>query len=190
MESLTLKPHPSFSGRPGPVLVVIADGVGVAPPGASNAVTEANTPTLDRLTSSELYTELAAHGPAVGLPSDDDMGNSEVGHNALGAGRIFAQGAKLVNKAIETGAIFDSEVWADVVDHGTDGDPAPDRPPLRRRCPLEPRAAVRTAASGGRRRRHELRRPHPPRRPRRRRSLCAALHRPHRSRSGRDQRRG
>ncbi len=121
MDSLSLKPHPSFAGRPGPVLVVIADGVGVAPPGASNAVTEADTPTLDSLTSSELYTELAAHGPAVGLPSDDDMGNSEVGHNALGAGRVFAQGAKLVNKAIETGAIFDSEIWADVVDHGRNG---------------------------------------------------------------------
>ena len=121
MESLSLSPHPSFSGRPGPVLVVIADGVGVAPAGASNAVTEAATPTLDALNASDLYTELAAHGPAVGLPSDDDMGNSEVGHNALGAGRVFAQGAKLVNKAIETGAIFDSEVWADVVAHGRNG---------------------------------------------------------------------
>lgn len=114
--SLSLKPHPSFTGRPGPVLVVVADGVGVAPPGASNAVTEADTPTLDELMSSELSTELAAHGPAVGLPSDDDMGNSEVGHNALGAGRIFAQGAKLVNTAIETGAIFESDVWHDVID--------------------------------------------------------------------------
>ncbi len=121
MGSLTLKPHPSFSGRPGPLLVVVADGVGVAPPGASNAVTEANTPTLDELTANELYTELAAHGPAVGLPSDDDMGNSEVGHNALGAGRIFAQGAKLVNKAIETGAIFESEVWAGAVDRARTG---------------------------------------------------------------------
>ncbi len=121
MDSLSLTPHPSFSGRPGPLLLVIADGVGVAPPGASNAVTEADTPTLDALTSGELYTELAAHGPAVGLPSDDDMGNSEVGHNALGAGRIFAQGAKLVNLAIETGAIFDSAIWSDVVDHGRSG---------------------------------------------------------------------
>ncbi|WP_420452389.1 2,3-bisphosphoglycerate-independent phosphoglycerate mutase [Ilumatobacter sp.] len=119
--SLTLRPHPSFTGRPGPLLVVVADGVGVAPPGASNAVTEAETPTIDRLTTSELSTELAAHGPAVGLPSDDDMGNSEVGHNALGAGRVFAQGAKLVNRAIETEAIFASEVWSGVVDHARTG---------------------------------------------------------------------
>ena len=117
MASLSLEPHPSFTGRPGPVLVVVADGVGIAPSGANNAVTEADTPTLDSLTSSELSTELAAHGPAVGLPSDDDMGNSEVGHNALGAGRIFAQGAKLVNQAITSGKIFESDVWTGVIDH-------------------------------------------------------------------------
>ncbi|WP_040492776.1 2,3-bisphosphoglycerate-independent phosphoglycerate mutase [Ilumatobacter nonamiensis] len=121
MASLSLQPHPSFTGRPGPVLVVVADGVGVAPPGSSNAVTQARTPMLERLTSTELYTELAAHGPAVGLPTDDDMGNSEVGHNALGAGRIFAQGAKLVNKAIANGAIFESEVWVETVDRARTG---------------------------------------------------------------------
>ena len=119
--TLSLSKHPSFSGRPGPVLVVVADGVGVAPPGESNAVTEADTPTLDRLTSTELYTELAAHGPAVGLPTDDDMGNSEVGHNALGAGRIFAQGAKLVNKALADGSIFETDVWKSAIRHGRDG---------------------------------------------------------------------
>ena len=122
--ALHLDPHPSFTGRPGPVLIVVADGVGVAPEGPSNAVTEAPTPTLDSLTSSDLSTELAAHGPAVGLPSDDDMGNSEVGHNALGAGRVFAQGAKLVNQAIANGSIFESEVWKQAVDRclpGPDG---------------------------------------------------------------------
>jgi 2,3-bisphosphoglycerate-independent phosphoglycerate mutase len=119
--SLHLDPHPSFAGRPGPVLLVIADGVGVQPDVPSNAVAVAETPTLDRLMSGELYTELAAHGPAVGLPSDDDMGNSEVGHNALGAGRVFAQGAKLVNRAIESGAIFESDIWHEAVDHARSG---------------------------------------------------------------------
>jgi 2,3-bisphosphoglycerate-independent phosphoglycerate mutase len=119
--SLHLDRHPSFAGRPGPLLLVIADGVGVAPDDPSNAVAVADTPHLDRLTRSELATELAAHGPAVGLPSDDDMGNSEVGHNALGAGRVFAQGAKLVNQAIETGAIFESPVWKGAIDHGRTG---------------------------------------------------------------------
>jgi 2,3-bisphosphoglycerate-independent phosphoglycerate mutase len=113
--ALSLNRHPSFSPRPGPVLVIVADGVGVAPADPSNAVTEAYTPTLDGLASAELYTELAAHGEAVGLPSDDDMGNSEVGHNALGAGRIFDQGAKLVNRALADGSLFESPVWTDAV---------------------------------------------------------------------------
>lgn len=119
--TLSLEPHPTFTGRPGPVLIVVADGVGVAPPGPSNAVTEAHTPTLDELTDSALATQIAAHGTAVGLPSDDDMGNSEVGHNALGAGRIFAQGAKLVNHAIASGSIFETPVWQTAIEHARTG---------------------------------------------------------------------
>lgn len=117
--SLQLKKHPSFAGRKGPVVILVADGVGVAPEGPSNAVTEANTPTLDFLAAQTLYTEIAAHGTAVGLPSDDDMGNSEVGHNAIGAGRIFAQGAKLVNQALASGEIFDTDVWKKAVEYGS-----------------------------------------------------------------------
>ncbi|MEM9201806.1 MAG: 2,3-bisphosphoglycerate-independent phosphoglycerate mutase [Actinomycetota bacterium] len=116
--SLELTPSQTFPHRR-PVLVVIADGVGEAPAGPMNAVTEAATPTLDRLADTRLYRTLRAHGPAVGLPSDDDMGNSEVGHNALGAGRVFAQGAKLVNQAIESGAIFESDVWRAVIERAS-----------------------------------------------------------------------
>lgn len=116
-----LSPHASFPGRTGPVLLVVADGVGIAPDGPSNAVSEANTPTLDALNESLLSTPLRAHGLAVGLPSDDDMGNSEVGHNALGAGRVFAQGAKLVNKSIESGALFTNPVWTTAVERGSAG---------------------------------------------------------------------
>ena len=116
--ALELHRHPAFPGRPGPLLLVIADGVGIAPAGPSNAVTEADTPTLDALLASPLSTELRAHGVAVGLPSEDDMGNSEVGHNALGAGRIFAQGAKLVNQALADGTLFATDVWHSVVAHG------------------------------------------------------------------------
>ncbi len=119
--ALELDPHPSFAPRTGPVLVVIADGVGVADPADSNAVHRAHTPTLDALAASPLYTELLAHGVAVGLPSDDDMGNSEVGHNALGAGRIFAQGAKLVNQALADGSIFTSDVWQTAIERGQSG---------------------------------------------------------------------
>ena len=106
-----LRPLGAFAGRKGPVLIVVADGVGIAPAGPSNAVTLAYTPTLDALTTSDFSCQLAAHGPAVGLPSESDMGNSEVGHNALGAGRIFDQGAKLVNAAIADGSLWQSPVW-------------------------------------------------------------------------------
>ncbi len=115
---LSLDRFAPFPGRPGPLLLVIADGVGIAPPGPSNAVTEANTPTLDALLDSPLSTSLLAHGTAVGLPSDDDMGNSEVGHNALGAGRVFAQGAKLVNGALASGSLFRNPVWHTAIQHG------------------------------------------------------------------------
>ncbi|MEY4230824.1 MAG: 2,3-bisphosphoglycerate-independent phosphoglycerate mutase [Actinomycetota bacterium] len=115
---LSLDRLTAFPGRPGPLLLVIADGVGIAPPGPSNAVTEADTPTLDAMLASPLSTSLLAHGAAVGLPSDDDMGNSEVGHNALGAGRVFAQGAKLVNQAIADGRLWATEVWRTAVEHG------------------------------------------------------------------------
>ena len=117
--TLTLSKHPSFSGRTGPVVILVADGVGVAPAGPSNAVTEADTPTLDWLATLPSYTELLAHGTAVGLPSDDDMGNSEVGHNALGAGRIFEQGAKLVNQALDSGAAFATDVWKSAIRHAS-----------------------------------------------------------------------
>ncbi|MEM7275384.1 MAG: 2,3-bisphosphoglycerate-independent phosphoglycerate mutase [Actinomycetota bacterium] len=119
--TLSLTPLAGFERRPGPVLVIVADGVGVAPADPSNAVTEAYTPTLDRLAAGPLYTELAAHGEAVGLPSDDDMGNSEVGHNALGAGRIFDQGAKLVNAAMADGSLFQSPVWTGAIDRALAG---------------------------------------------------------------------
>ncbi len=119
--TLSLDPHPIFAGRSGPVLIVVADGVGIAEDTANNAVSQAETPTLDKLLTSQFSTSLAAHGTAVGLPTDDDMGNSEVGHNAIGAGRIFAQGAKLVNKALETKTIYDSDVWKEAINHGGAG---------------------------------------------------------------------
>ncbi len=106
---------PSFSGIEGPVLTIVMDGIGIAPAGAGNAVTEAYTPTLDRLMKDYPMVSLKAHGTAVGLPSDDDMGNSEVGHNALGAGQVFAQGAKLVTQSIESGKMFASETWQTLI---------------------------------------------------------------------------
>lgn len=104
--------------REGPLLFVIADGFGCAAYEPSNAIAMAETPNIDALLVDSI--ELKAHGPAVGLPTDGDMGNSEVGHNALGAGRVFAQGAKLVNKAIAEGTMFEGDVWNDVIASGRD----------------------------------------------------------------------
>lgn len=98
-----------------PVLLVVMDGVGFSKTGLGDAVTEANTPTLDWLLANCPNTRLKAHGGAVGLPTDDDMGNSEVGHNALGCGQIYSQGAKLVNESIESGKMYDSTAWKEIV---------------------------------------------------------------------------
>ena len=98
-------------GVTGPVVTIVMDGIGIAPDGAGNAVKNAYTPTLDMLMEKYAWTKLRAHGTAVGLMSDDDMGNSEVGHNALGSGQVFAQGAKLVTESIETGRMFEGETW-------------------------------------------------------------------------------
>lgn len=96
-------------------VLVVMDGVGTNKSDYGNAVLSAYTPVLDRLKSTCPYVDIKAHGTAVGLPSDDDMGNSEVGHNALGCGQIYSQGAKLVNESIESGKIFESETWKNLV---------------------------------------------------------------------------
>ena len=94
-----------------PVVLVVMDGIGINEEEKGNAVKAANTPTLDMLMNHSPYTLIKAHGTAVGLPSDEDMGNSEVGHNALGSGQVFSQGAKLVNESIENGKMYSSDTW-------------------------------------------------------------------------------
>ncbi len=106
-----LEKHTSFAGARGPVVTIVMDGIGLAPETAGNAIAKANKPTLDMLFEKYPWVALRAHGTAVGLPSDDDMGNSEVGHNALGSGQVFSQGAKLVTESIENGKLFASETW-------------------------------------------------------------------------------
>ncbi len=102
-----------------PVFCIVMDGIGIAPDTAANAVKNARTPVLDSLMSKYPTLKLKAHGTAVGLPSDDDMGNSEVGHNALGAGQVFAQGSKLVTNSINSGKMFESKAWKDVIGGNT-----------------------------------------------------------------------
>ena len=116
-----LRPHPRQPPPQGPVVLVVMDGIGRGAGDEADAVAIASTPTLDRLWVPGVRAELRAHGKAVGLPSDDDMGNSEVGHNALGAGKIYAQGAMLVGRALRSGALFESETWRAIVARGARG---------------------------------------------------------------------
>ena len=112
----SLKKNPAFKKRRGPVVLMILDGVGIGKYAEGDAVLDSPTPFLHKLMKEQPMTLLKAHGTAVGLPTDDDMGNSEVGHNAMGCGRVFAQGAKLVTQAIRTGKMFEGATWKKVVE--------------------------------------------------------------------------
>jgi 2,3-bisphosphoglycerate-independent phosphoglycerate mutase len=115
----TPKAHPIFGPPSGPVVLCILDGIGLGSGGEDDAVATAHTPNLDRYFNERPWLSLTAHGTAVGLPSDQDMGNSEVGHNALGAGRVFDQGAKLVDQSLASGHAFQGEVWQQLVSRPT-----------------------------------------------------------------------
>lgn len=121
MSSSPLRPHPRHPGPKGPVVLVVMDGIGRGAGDEADAVSIATTPTLDRLWVPGARAELRAHGHAVGLPTDDDMGNSEVGHNALGAGKIYEQGAKLVNRAIASGSLFEGATWQQIIARAVKG---------------------------------------------------------------------
>jgi len=120
--SISLAKNNAWHARRGPVVLVIMDGVGYGKYKEGDAVSDADMRHFRAMERSCPATKLKAHGKAVGLPSDDDMGNSEVGHNAIGCGRVFAQGAKLVSASIETGAMFSGETWRKLVANAQAGD--------------------------------------------------------------------
>ena len=107
----TLRKSATFGGPKGPVVLAIMDGVGIGKYAEGDLVRTAAKPNLDWLRVHSLYTELKAHGTAVGMPSDEDMGNSEVGHNAIGCGRVYKQGAALVETAINERTLFEGAAW-------------------------------------------------------------------------------
>ncbi len=115
-----LKKLKQYSGPQGPVVLVIMDGFGIGKYEQGDIVRTVYTPTLDWLTQNALFTQLKAHGTAVGMPSDTDMGNSEIGHNAIGCGRVFDQGASLVNKSIASGDLFKGPVWKELIENVID----------------------------------------------------------------------
>ena len=110
-----LQKLPNFQGIQGPVVIIVMDGYGLPKTDVGSAIAAAKKPTLDRLFAHYPNIRLRAHGTAVGMPSDDDMGNSEVGHNAIGAGQVYSQGASLVSNAIASGAIWQGEAWQQII---------------------------------------------------------------------------
>ncbi|MGD9873336.1 MAG: 2,3-bisphosphoglycerate-independent phosphoglycerate mutase [Kiritimatiellia bacterium] len=110
-----LKKSKKFAGPAGPVVLVIMDGIGIGKHEEGDFVRVASTPVMDWLRANTVNSQLKAHGLAVGLPSDEDMGNSEVGHNAIGCGRVFDQGAQLVNNAIASRGVFEGAVWKELI---------------------------------------------------------------------------
>lgn len=117
-----LKVSHNYKGSEGPVVLVIMDGIGIGKGDAGDIVSQADTPNLDFLKRNFVNTKVCAHGTAVGLPSDEDMGNSEVGHNAIGCGRVFSQGARLVNQSIKSGRMFEGQTWKTLVENVKDKD--------------------------------------------------------------------
>ncbi|KAF4657790.1 hypothetical protein FOZ61_006048 [Perkinsus olseni] len=121
----TLKHLPNYNGSQGPLLTIVLDGYGLGRQDDSDCVHLADPTYMEKLASDaqakNLYCSLKAHGTAVGLPSDGDMGNSEVGHNALGCGQLVAQGAKLVANCLDDGSLFKSKNFTHIVDELKDG---------------------------------------------------------------------
>lgn len=113
-EVRALRADDDVSAFEGPLVLLVMDGIGIGLGDEFDAVAVARTPNLDRLSAEGIRRSILAHGPYVGLPSESDMGNSEVGHNTMGAGRIFDQGAKRIDNAISSGAIW-GDTWAKVV---------------------------------------------------------------------------
>ncbi len=117
-----LRSMKDWSGPKGPVVLLIMDGIGIGAEPEGDLVRAAHTPWMDRLRGEALTSKLKAHGTAVGMPTDGDMGNSEVGHNAIGCGRVFPQGAALVNEAIASRRLFEGAAWKELIDGALEHD--------------------------------------------------------------------
>ncbi len=100
---------------PKPVVMVVMDGWGAAPDGPYNALTLAKTPVLSELEATCPHTEIAAHGLAVGLP-EGQMGNSEVGHLNLGAGRVVKQDLVMIDESVRDGSFAKNPVFLEAAD--------------------------------------------------------------------------
>jgi 2,3-bisphosphoglycerate-independent phosphoglycerate mutase len=98
------------------VVLIILDGFGIAPPGHGNAISRAETPTLNFLVDNFPNMPLQASGPLVGLPWGE-MGNSEVGHLNIGAGRIVGQDLPRITASIQNNEFFKNPVFIEAIEH-------------------------------------------------------------------------
>ncbi len=99
-----------------PVVLVVLDGWGMAPPSSGNAISQANTPNMKYFLAHFPHGELIASGESVGLPANE-VGNTEVGHMNMGAGRVVLQDLKKINKAIEDGSFFENAALYEAAQH-------------------------------------------------------------------------
>ncbi len=106
-----------------PITLIIMDGFGIAPASPGNAVRAANTPNLDKILRENANSRLSASGLDVGLP-DGQMGNSEVGHTNIGAGRIVFQELPRITKSIQDGDFFENEALLGAVKNCKEHDSA------------------------------------------------------------------
>ncbi|MDQ6953799.1 MAG: 2,3-bisphosphoglycerate-independent phosphoglycerate mutase [Mariprofundaceae bacterium] len=115
---MTLNKH-FMKGKP--TLLIVMDGWGLGTGGAEDAVAQAHTPVFDRLWKKYAHTELMTHGAFVGLPTNKDMGGSEVGHLTMGAGMILDQGPTRINHAIQNASFYSSDALAKIIEKVQNG---------------------------------------------------------------------
>ena len=106
--------------RKKPVMLMILDGWGIAPPSSTNAVTRARTPHLDYYFNRYPHSQLRCSGEAVGLP-EGQMGNSEVGHLSIGSGRIIYQSLTRISRAVKDGSLEKNPVLVKAMEEARDG---------------------------------------------------------------------
>lgn len=107
------------AGKLTPTVLIILDGWGIAPPSAGNAITQANIPNFNKYMSSYPHGQLLASGESVGLPANE-VGNTEVGHLNMGAGRLILQDLKKIDKAIQDGSFFENRSFFRLIKHAQD----------------------------------------------------------------------
>ena len=104
------------SKRPRPFVLIVMDGWGVNPRKEGNAIALAHTPNIDRIGREWLHTTVRTSGEAVGLPQGQ-MGNSEVGHQNIGAGKRVLQDYTRVSESIQDGSFFSNPALLKAIEH-------------------------------------------------------------------------